>query len=150
MPSCFNCVRLFATPWTVVRQALLSVGFSRQECWIELPRPSPGDLLDLGIKPTSPISPVVAGVFFTTSATTAPFYRWENWGRGRLHNSCAKLLCSVSFTSRIHLETSRPSISPAMTPSSSNYSSSLLTGLHLPSPWVIVKKIQRASLVAQW
>ena len=64
-----------ATPWTVVRQALLSVGFSRQECWIELPRPSPGDLLDLGIKPTSPISPVVAGVFFTTSATTAPFYR---------------------------------------------------------------------------
>ena len=29
--SCFNCVRLFATPWTVARQAPLSMGFSRQE-----------------------------------------------------------------------------------------------------------------------
>ena len=26
-----SCVRLFATPWTVARQAPLSVGFSRQE-----------------------------------------------------------------------------------------------------------------------
>ena len=25
-------VRLFATPWTVARQAPLSMGFSRQEC----------------------------------------------------------------------------------------------------------------------
>ena len=33
------------------------------------------------------------------------------------------------------MEASHPSISPAMTPSSSNYSSSLLTGLHSPSPW---------------
>jgi len=31
------------------------VGFSRQECWSELPFPSPGDLLDPGIKPESPL-----------------------------------------------------------------------------------------------
>ena len=31
--SCFNCVRLFATPWTVACQAPLSMGFSRQEYW---------------------------------------------------------------------------------------------------------------------
>ena len=31
--SCFNYVRLFATPWTVARQAPLSMGFSRQEHW---------------------------------------------------------------------------------------------------------------------
>ena len=30
-------VRLFATPWTVAYQAPLSMGFSRQECWSELP-----------------------------------------------------------------------------------------------------------------
>ena len=30
------------TPWTVVRQAPLSMGFSRQEYWSGLPFPSPG------------------------------------------------------------------------------------------------------------
>ena len=47
-------VRLFVTPWTVAYQALLSMKFSRQECWSGLPFPSPGDLLDPGIKPGSP------------------------------------------------------------------------------------------------
>ena len=46
-----SCVRLFATPWTVARQALLSMGFSRQEYWSGLPFPSPGDLPDPGIEP---------------------------------------------------------------------------------------------------
>ena len=36
-------VRLFATPWTVARQAPLSMGFSRQEYFSGLPFPSPGD-----------------------------------------------------------------------------------------------------------
>ena len=40
--------------WTVGRQALLSMDFSRQEYWSRLPCPSPGDLLEPGIKPTSP------------------------------------------------------------------------------------------------
>ena len=39
-------VPLFETPWTVARQAPLSRGFSRQECWSGLPFPSPGDLPD--------------------------------------------------------------------------------------------------------
>ena len=47
-------VQLFATPWTVTLQAPLSKGFSRQEYWSGLPFPSPGDLLDPGIKPGSP------------------------------------------------------------------------------------------------
>ena len=42
------------TPWTVARQAPLSMGFSRQEYWSGLPFPSPGDLPDPGIKPGSP------------------------------------------------------------------------------------------------
>ena len=62
----FSHVRLFATPWTVARQAPLSVGFSRQEYWSGFPFPSPGDLPDPGIKPTSPVSPALAGVLFTT------------------------------------------------------------------------------------
>ena len=41
---------LFATPWTVVHQAPLSMGFPRQEYWSGLPFSSPGDLLHPGIK----------------------------------------------------------------------------------------------------
>ena len=47
-------VRLFVTPWTVARQAPLSLGFSRQEYWSGLPFPFPGDLPDPGIEPGSP------------------------------------------------------------------------------------------------
>ena len=47
-------VLLFATPWTVARQAPLSMGFSRQEYWGGLPFPSPGDLPNPGIEPGSP------------------------------------------------------------------------------------------------
>ena len=50
----FSCVQLFATPWTVARQALLSMEFSRQEYWSILPFTSPGDLPNPGIKPRSP------------------------------------------------------------------------------------------------
>ena len=42
------------TPWTVACQAPLSMEFSGQEYWSELPFPSPGDLPDPGIKPRSP------------------------------------------------------------------------------------------------
>ena len=41
--------------------------FSRQEYWSGLPCPPPGDLPDPGIEPTSLVSPVLAGRFFTTS-----------------------------------------------------------------------------------
>ena len=44
------------TPWTVACQAPLSMGFSRQEYWSELPCPSPGDLPNPGIEPASPMS----------------------------------------------------------------------------------------------
>ena len=36
-----SCVRLFMTPCTAAYQALLSMGFSRQEYWSGLPLPSP-------------------------------------------------------------------------------------------------------------
>ena len=45
---------ILATPWTVVHEASLSMGFSRQEQWSGLPFPSPRDLPDPGIKPESP------------------------------------------------------------------------------------------------
>ena len=43
------------------------MGFSRQEYWSGLPFPPLGDLPDLG---TEPVSPALAGGFFTTEKTT--------------------------------------------------------------------------------
>ena len=65
-------VRLFATPCTAASQASLSIGFSRQEYWSGLPFPPPGDLPDLGIEPSSPASPALAGRFFTTEPPGKP------------------------------------------------------------------------------
>ena len=62
-------VLLFAAPWTIAHKAPLSVEFSRQGYWNGLPFPPPGDILDPGIKPTSLLSPALAGEFFTTGAT---------------------------------------------------------------------------------
>ena len=53
----------FVTPYTVVCQSPLSMGFPRQEYWSGLPFPSPGVVLDPGIEPRSPS---LAGGFFTT------------------------------------------------------------------------------------
>ena len=43
-----------ATPWIVAHQAPLSVEFSRQESWSELPCPPSGDLPNPGIEPRYP------------------------------------------------------------------------------------------------
>ena len=53
------------SPWTVTCKAPLSMEFSREEDWSGLPFPSPGGLLDSGIKLRSP-------VFRTDSLPTEP------------------------------------------------------------------------------
>ena len=58
-----NHVRLFAALWTVAYQAHLSMGFSRKEYRNGLPFATPGDLPDLGIEPTSLVSPALQGDF---------------------------------------------------------------------------------------
>ena len=49
-----SCVQLFETPWTVARQAPLSMEFSRKEYWSGLPFPSPGHLSNPEIEPGFP------------------------------------------------------------------------------------------------
>ena len=65
-----SCVS-FVTPWSVVRQAPLSMGFFGQEYWSGLPFPSPGDLPDPGIEPASP---AFTGGFFTTEPPGKPVF----------------------------------------------------------------------------
>ena len=45
------------------------MGFPRREYWSGLPFPPPGDVPDPGIKPTSLMSPALAGGFYATSGT---------------------------------------------------------------------------------
>ena len=85
MLSCFICIWLFVTLWTVACQGPLSMGFSRQECWSGLPCPPLGDLPGSGMEFPSLKSPALAGVFFTTRAT------WE------AHSTSGYCLINTAF-----------------------------------------------------
>ena len=91
-----SCVGPFATPWTAVHQAPLSMGFFRQEYWSGLPFLLPENLLDPGIKP---VSPALAGRFLTTELPVYPqksqLYPDVTWTYNLLiwskrHYHCAK------------------------------------------------------------
>ena len=56
-------------PITIAHQAPLSMRFSRQEYWSELPLPTPVDLPNSEIEFTCLVSPTLATGFFTTSTT---------------------------------------------------------------------------------
>ena len=70
-----SCVQLFATPWSLTHQALLSMGFPRQEYWSGLPFSSSGDLSDPGIEP---VSPALADRFFNTEPPGKPSLSGNN------------------------------------------------------------------------
>ena len=65
--ACWQSAQLFATSWTVARQAPLSMEFPRQEYWSGLPCPPTGDLPNPGIELPSLMSLALAGRFFTSS-----------------------------------------------------------------------------------
>src|SRR5574337_279926 len=66
--ACTQLCPTLCDSWIVAQQAPPSMGFSKQEYYSELPFPTPGDLPDPGIEPTSLASPALAGGFFTTRA----------------------------------------------------------------------------------
>ena len=86
----FSHVWLFATPWTVAHQVLLSMKFSRQEYWSGLPFPPPGDLPNSGIEPVSPA--LAGGVFFKKKKKKNCFiFGWAVSSLlHRLFSSCSK------------------------------------------------------------
>ena len=79
------------TPWTVIHQAPLSMGFLRQEYWSGLPFPSLRDLPNPRIKPTSP---ELACRFFTTESPGKP-----KGGASNLifNKSCLWFWCIIKF-----------------------------------------------------
>ena len=70
--SLFHCGQLFVTLWNVTHQTPLSLEFSRQEYWSELPCPPPGDLPDPGMEPSSPASPTLQADYLPLSHRGSP------------------------------------------------------------------------------
>ena len=66
--------QLFATPWTAAYQALLSMGFPRQDYWSGLPFPALGKAAfePMSDPAVEPISPALAGRFFTSEPPRKP------------------------------------------------------------------------------
>ena len=71
--SCFSRVQLFLIPWTRACQALLSIGFSRQEYWMGSHAFRQGIFPTQGSNSCLFMSPALAGGFFISCAT------WEVW-----------------------------------------------------------------------
>ena len=76
VPACevIHLCPALCNPWTVAYQAPLSMEFSRQEYCSGLLHPPPRDLPNPDNKPSSLMSPALAGRFFTTSATWEAMY----------------------------------------------------------------------------
>ena len=97
-------VQLFATPWTADCQTPLSMKFSKQEYCSGLPLPTPRDLHNPEIGPTSPASLALAGSFFITEPSGKPWWWWWLFSHSIMSNSVwhhrlrhTRLLCpSVS------------------------------------------------------
>ena len=79
----------FVIPWTVARQAPLSMGFPVQEYWSRLPFPCPGDLPNPGIEL---VSPALAGRFLTAEPPGKPIL----WSSG-LQIVCEFLSLTIGF-----------------------------------------------------
>ena len=94
MLSYLSHVQLSVTLWTVALQAPLSVGFSRQEygagCHILFQY-----LPNAGIKPTSLMSPALAGRFFTTSTTWEEKKPWIRVNRIHICSKKKQPLCKL-------------------------------------------------------
>ena len=85
----------FLTTWTIAHQALLSIGFPRQEYCSGLPFPSPGDFHDPRIKP---MSPALAGRISITEPQGSPWY-WVHGTKMKL--SMWLLPCPVAPSLRL-------------------------------------------------
>ena len=69
----FSHAQLFVTPRTVAHQAVLSMGFPRQEYQGRFHFLLQGNLPSLRIKPMSPVAPALAGRVLTTEPPGQPY-----------------------------------------------------------------------------
>ena len=83
MLSGFSCVQLIVTPWTIVHQVPLSLGFSQQEYCSGLPFFPPGDLPHLVIESVYPVSPALQEDFLPLSHWGSPLCEYKSLTLGQ-------------------------------------------------------------------
>ena len=72
-------VQLFVTQWTVARQALLSLAFSRQEYWSGLPCPPPGESSYPRIEPSLPHCRQILCLMGRQGSFTDTIFHLKGW-----------------------------------------------------------------------
>ena len=103
-----DSLQLFATLWIVARQAPLSMEFSRQGYYSELPFSSPGKLPHPGVQPMFFVSPALAGGFFTTAPPGKPLPESRTWKITMTKNSSISgLKYSIGQLPTVRIEGSR-------------------------------------------
>ena len=104
-------------PWTVALQALLSMGFSRQECWSELPCPLPGNLPTQRSNPwflcllhwqvgSLPLAPPGSPISLTKSKQMNTLEFRERYNRNCIESTIFSLLVR-EFSVYIYVENSK-------------------------------------------
>ena len=88
----------FVTPCTVAHQAPLSMGSSRQEYWCGLPLPSPGDLPNPEIEPTSPMSTALLADSLSAEPSGKPPGWWLHRNAHLIKiNLCVQRICPIHY-----------------------------------------------------
>ena len=106
----------FGTPRTVPCQVPASMGFPKQEHWSGLAFPSPGDLLNLRIKPTSPLLSRFSHVRLCATPRwqpTRPRCPWDSPGKN-IGVGCHFLLQCMKVKSESEVAQLYPSLSDPM------------------------------------
>ena len=119
------------------------MGFSRQEHCSGLPCPPPGDLPNPEIKPTSLVSPALAGRFFTTPQKPKYYTPFCTCKENSSLNSfdfffflaALGLCCSMPFSLACGILVPQPGIKPASPALEGKF---LITGPPGMSPFLIV------------
>ena len=87
---CVQSCPTLCDQWTAARQAPLSTELSRQEYWSGLPCPSPRDLPNPEMEPTSFTSPALASGLFTTT--------WEAQDKAAGNQKAITAVTSIGWT----------------------------------------------------
>ena len=91
-------VPLFGTLWTIAHYAPLSMGFSRQEYWNGLPFPTPEDLLNPGMKPTTSfVSPSLQADSLPAEPSGKPFKYYKNLQEVSFHFTPSTVFIILSY-----------------------------------------------------
>lgn len=98
---------MYNTICLILKINMYLYGFPRQDHWSGLSTPSPGDLLDPGIKPAFPVTATLAGWFFTIKPPGKTL-------RGQiLYEYIVTMLCSSLFkifTEWVYIESIKGSL----------------------------------------